>query len=245
MATRPPSTRPRSPRPTASTRPPDARRLAEVRFRRRRHRLIAGGSLTSARRVSPSPSRPPTGAVETIFIADPIRRRQATRRSQRLGHRSRDLAGKTVAVPFSSRPRFATATVWDPALGAIKTSGTVLASSTDVGAWGAPTFDAWIARKDFAAENPDIVTGFARVTGGLCHYSPIRRPGYPDKANVDKIVNLTGAKPRTFRWCSPATPSDARARCPAYLGGDTIKAIVAGPFLKKGPGPGAADYGPT
>jgi taurine transport system substrate-binding protein len=54
--------------------------------------------------------------------------------------------------------------VWDPALGKAKESGKVLATSADVGKWGAPTFDGWIVRRDFAEKNPDFVTKFARVT---------------------------------------------------------------------------------
>jgi taurine ABC transporter substrate-binding protein len=51
---------------------------------------------------------------------------------------------------------------WDPALGKAKESGKVLATSADVGKWGAPTFDGWIVRRDFAEKNPDFVTRFAR-----------------------------------------------------------------------------------
>jgi taurine transport system substrate-binding protein len=54
--------------------------------------------------------------------------------------------------------------VWDPALTEIKATGSVLASSADVGKWGAPTFDVWVVRKDFAAAHPDFVTQFVKVT---------------------------------------------------------------------------------
>ena len=53
-----------------------------------------------------------------------------------------------------SRGDIDAAYVWDPALGAIKPTGKVLVSSAEVGKWGAPTFDAWIVRKDFAEKNP-------------------------------------------------------------------------------------------
>ncbi len=85
--------------------------------------------------------------------------------------------------------------VWDPALGQIKASGKTLTSSVEVAAWGAPTFDAWIVRKDFAAKNPDFVTAFARVTGAA--YAAYRADPKAFAGNADnlaKIAKLTGAK---------------------------------------------------
>jgi taurine transport system substrate-binding protein len=56
--------------------------------------------------------------------------------------------------------------IWDPVLNQIKsTGGTVLADSSDVAGWGGPTFDAWVVRKEFAEEHPEIVEAFVRVTG--------------------------------------------------------------------------------
>ena len=55
--------------------------------------------------------------------------------------------------------------VWDPALGQIKTSGKVVLDSAEVAAWGAPTFDAWIVRTDFAEKHPEAVRAFVKVTG--------------------------------------------------------------------------------
>lgn len=40
--------------------------------------------------------------------------------------------------------------VWDPALGQIRETGKVILDSAEVADWGAPTFDAWIVRKDYA-----------------------------------------------------------------------------------------------
>jgi taurine transport system substrate-binding protein len=140
--------------------------------------------------------------------------------------------------------------VWDPALGAIKASGKVLASSAEVGQWGAPTFDAWIVRKDFAAENPAIVTGFARVTGAAyADYLADPAKWLADKANIDKVANLTGAKPEDVPvvLAGYVFPTLAEQASAAYLGGDTIKAVIAtAEFLKdQGKIPEVlADYGP-
>lgn len=54
--------------------------------------------------------------------------------------------------------------VWDPALGVAKENGKVLITSGELATKGAPTFDAWIVRKDFAAKHPDVVKAFAKVT---------------------------------------------------------------------------------
>ena len=46
--------------------------------------------------------------------------------------------------------------MWEPALSKAKASGTVLTDSKQVGEWGAPTYDLWVVRKDFAEKNPDF-----------------------------------------------------------------------------------------
>jgi taurine transport system substrate-binding protein len=40
--------------------------------------------------------------------------------------------------------------VWEPALSKVKATGHVLTDSKQVGEWGAPTYDLWVVRKDFA-----------------------------------------------------------------------------------------------
>jgi taurine transport system substrate-binding protein len=54
--------------------------------------------------------------------------------------------------------------VWDPALGVAKETGKVLITSGELAKFGAPTFDAWIVRKDFADKHPEIVKAFAKTT---------------------------------------------------------------------------------
>lgn len=43
--------------------------------------------------------------------------------------------------------------VWEPALSKAKTTGTVLTDSKQVGEWGAPTYDVWVVRKEFAEKS--------------------------------------------------------------------------------------------
>jgi taurine transport system substrate-binding protein len=140
--------------------------------------------------------------------------------------------------------------VWDPALGAIKATGKVLASSKEVAAWGAPTFDAWIVRKDFADKNPQIVAAFAQVTGAAyAGYLKNQQAWLADKANVDKVANLTGAKSEDVPvvLAGYTFPTLADQVSATLLGGDTVKAVVAtSQFLKEqGKIPEVlADYGP-
>lgn len=85
--------------------------------------------------------------------------------------------------------------VFDPALGRIKESGKVLATSTDVGNWGAPTFDVWVVRKEFSARSPAVVAAFARTALEFMR-SYRSDPGkFASNAdNMDRLVRATGVK---------------------------------------------------
>lgn len=127
--------------------------------------------------------------------------------------------------------------VWDPALGKIKASGKVLTDSAQVGKWGAPTFDAWIVRRDFAEKHPKFVQAFTQVTADA--YAAYR--ANPDAWGVKspqaaKIAKLTGANldeiPALLIGSSfPLAKEQADA---ALLGGGTAKAIAdTSAFLKE------------
>nr|WP_314477522.1 taurine ABC transporter substrate-binding protein [uncultured Pseudomonas sp.] len=85
--------------------------------------------------------------------------------------------------------------VWDPALGVAKETGQVLITSGELGKAGAPTFDAWIVRKDFASKHPDVVKAFAQVTlDAYAEYRKDPQAWLADKDNVAKLAKLSGAK---------------------------------------------------
>ena len=140
--------------------------------------------------------------------------------------------------------------VWDPALARIKASGHVLVSSKEVAEFGAPTFDAWIARKDFAEKNPDFVLGFVRVTGEA--YAAYRKnPGAwsAQSTEVGKIAHITGEKPEDIPESLKGSvfPLLAEQLAVDLLGGGSVKAIAAASqFLKEqGKIPAVlADYSP-
>lgn len=90
--------------------------------------------------------------------------------------------------------------VWEPALGKIKANGKVLTTSAEVGKWGAPTYDLWIVRKDFAESHPDFLKKFVKVTGDVyAQYNKDPKAFIANAANVEKIARLTGAKPEEVK----------------------------------------------
>lgn len=87
--------------------------------------------------------------------------------------------------------------VWSPALGEIKRSGKVLTDAAEVGRWGAPTFEVWVARKDFAERHPEIVEKFAKVSlDAFADYNAHKDNWTADSEQVAKIARLTGADTR-------------------------------------------------
>ena len=127
--------------------------------------------------------------------------------------------------------------VWDPALGKIKETGKVLASSADVAKWGAPTFDAWIVRKDFAQKNPEIVAQFVKVTAdAYADYAKNPDAYKAGSPQVEKIAKLTGAKPEEIPELLKGNkfPSLKDQLSEALLGGGTLEAVnQTAAFLKE------------
>ncbi|MDZ5458003.1 taurine ABC transporter substrate-binding protein [Azohydromonas lata] len=124
--------------------------------------------------------------------------------------------------------------VWDPALGQIKAGGKVLTSSVEVARWGAPTFDAWIVRKDFAQKNPDFVTAFARITGEA--YAGYRKDPNAFTArteNLDKIARVTGAKKEDVPALLAGSGFPTLAEQARLLNAPTVQAVSdTAAFLK-------------
>lgn len=119
--------------------------------------------------------------------------------------------------------------VWDPALGAIKPTGSVLVTSADVARWGAPTFDAYIVRKAFADANPAVVSAFASVTAdAYAAYRQDPKRYTPQSPEVQKISRVSGAKPEDVPAVLAGNhfPLLDEQASPALLGGGTAKAIA-------------------
>ncbi|MGY2292437.1 taurine ABC transporter substrate-binding protein [Pseudomonas sp. SDO528_S397] len=125
--------------------------------------------------------------------------------------------------------------VWDPALGVAKENGKVLIDSGELAKLGAPTFDAWIVRKDFAEKHPEIVSAFAKVT--LDAYAAYRKDPQAwlaNTSNVDKLVKLSGAKATDIPALLQGNVYPLAADQATLLGAPTITAITdTAKFLKE------------
>lgn len=203
--------------------------------------------------------------IQAFFIASLIGESEALVARNGAGIKApKDLAGKTVAVPFVSTTHYSllaalkhwqiepasvkivnvrppeiaagwargdidAAYVWDPALGAIKPTGTVLVTSSEVAKWGAPTFDAYIVRTAFADAEPAAVSAFARVTADA--YADYRRDPARytvGSEQVQKIAKLSGAKPEDIPALLAGNqfPVLEEQASKELLGGGTVKAVA-------------------
>ncbi|AYF90898.1 MULTISPECIES: taurine ABC transporter substrate-binding protein [unclassified Pseudomonas] len=125
--------------------------------------------------------------------------------------------------------------VWDPALGVAKSSGKVLISSAELSKLGAPTFDAWIVRKDFAEKHPEVVRAFAKVTlDAYADYRKDPQAWLADKGNIDKLVKLSGAKAEDIPLLLQGNVFPLAADQATALGAPTTQAISeTARFLKE------------
>lgn len=125
--------------------------------------------------------------------------------------------------------------VWSPALGAIKQNGTVLTDAAEVGTWGAPTFEVWVARKDFAEKHPELLAKFAQVSlDAFADYAANKDSWTADSEPVQKIAKLTGAAPKDVpELLAGSAFPDAKQQA-ELLAGKTAKDIAAtAVFLKE------------
>jgi taurine transport system substrate-binding protein len=125
--------------------------------------------------------------------------------------------------------------VWDPALGVAKETGKVLITSGELAKVGAPTFDAWIVRKDFADKHPEIVKAFAKTT--LDAYADYRKDPaawIANSSNIDKLVKLSGAKATDIPGLLEGNVYPLAADQVTQLGAPTTEAIgKTAAFLKE------------
>lgn len=85
--------------------------------------------------------------------------------------------------------------VWEPALSKAAETGRVLTDSTQVGDWGAPTYDVWVVRKKFAEENPDFLKAFVNTSLRITdEYNQDPQAFIHNASHLEKIANLTGSQ---------------------------------------------------
>lgn len=84
--------------------------------------------------------------------------------------------------------------VWEPALSKAAATGKILTDSSHVAEWGAPTFDVWVVRKDFAEKNPQFLKAFTRTSlDKIDQYNHDPKAFENDTENLKKIAQLTGS----------------------------------------------------
>lgn len=125
--------------------------------------------------------------------------------------------------------------VWDPALGKARQNGKVLISSGELAKLGAPTFDVWLVRKDFADKNPDIVKAFAKVTlDAFDQYNKDPKAFTSNLDNIAKIAKLTGASAAEIPEALAGSVYLNAAQQTQQLGTPTVKALAdTSRFLKE------------
>ncbi|WP_459207157.1 taurine ABC transporter substrate-binding protein [Pseudomonas sp. MLB6B] len=125
--------------------------------------------------------------------------------------------------------------VWDPALGVAKETGKVLVTSGELASKGAPTFDAWIVRKDFATQHPDVVKAFAKVTlDAYADYRQDPKAWLANPDNVSKVARLSGAKPSDIPLLLQGNVYPLAADQTTALGAPTVQALTdTATFLKE------------
>ncbi|WP_313738377.1 taurine ABC transporter substrate-binding protein [Pseudomonas sp.] len=125
--------------------------------------------------------------------------------------------------------------VWDPALGVAKETGKVLVTSGELASKGAPTFDAWIVRKDFAAQHPDVVKAFAKVTlDAYADYRQDPKTWLANPDNVSKVARLSGAKPSDIPLLLQGNVYPLASDQATALGAPTVQALTdTATFLKE------------
>jgi taurine transport system substrate-binding protein len=125
--------------------------------------------------------------------------------------------------------------VWDPALGVAKETGKVLITSGELGELGAPTFDGWVVRKDFAEKHPEAVRAFAKVTlDAYAKYRQDPQAWLADSSNIAKVVKLSGAKAEDVPVLLQGNVFPIAAEQREALGAPTVQAITStAAFLKE------------
>ncbi|RON54452.1 taurine ABC transporter substrate-binding protein [Pseudomonas frederiksbergensis] len=126
---------------------------------------------------------------------------------------------------------------WSPALGEIRKTGKILTDAAEVSNWGAPTFEVWVARKDFAEKNPKVVADFAKVSlAAIADYSAHKKDWTVTSEPVKSIARLTGANAADIPELLDGSyfPTASEQKTAQFLAGGTASEIgKTAEFLKE------------
>lgn len=132
--------------------------------------------------------------------------------------------------------------IWNPVLSKLKDQGgRVVLSSADVARQGAPTFDALIVDKDWAAKNKAFVTA---LVGAMAKADAAFRSDQAafvsDPSRVEQIARIVGSTPADVAPAlkSYAYPTAREQSSDAWLGGGNVGGVAkalatTGAFLKE------------
>ncbi len=119
--------------------------------------------------------------------------------------------------------------IWDPVLSKIKANGKAIISAADIAKQGAPTFDAIIVQREWAAENKEFLTALVKEIAKANDAYKANKSSYTkDSEEVKAIAKIVGADPQTV----PATLADYAFPTPAeqatetWLGGGNVSGVA-------------------
>ncbi len=84
--------------------------------------------------------------------------------------------------------------VWSPTLSLMERDGRILVDSAQVGRWGAPTFNVWVARSDYAQRHPELLRQLVQVLQ-QAYVDYHRAPAQWAARHASQISRLTGVDP--------------------------------------------------
>lgn len=120
--------------------------------------------------------------------------------------------------------------IWEPTLGELIRRGEVLVDSGQLGKWGRPTFDALIAKPNWAEANPEFMRAFVKTLAEVDN-SYRRNPGAWNRSSrpIEEMVAIVGGTraraERTLRAYDFPSLREQESR--KWLGGGNVGGAAA------------------
>lgn len=125
--------------------------------------------------------------------------------------------------------------IWNPVQAQIRKTGKLLVGGDKTAEWGFPTFDGWVANKEFAAKNADALVAFIK-TMDAANRAYTDNPGAwtADSEPVKAIAAQTGAAPDQIPGILKGFTFIAMSEQvkPAWLGNAPVTIKSTADFLK-------------
>lgn len=129
--------------------------------------------------------------------------------------------------------------VWQPVQSKLRENGEMVVGADQTAEWGYPTFDGWVVNTEFAAENPEAVAAFVKVTNEAnAAYLDDPDAWTPDSEAIQTIAERTGADPEQIPGILKGftfLPIEEQVK-PAWMGGQLATAMQDTAAFLKGAG---------